>query len=384
MEQIKKTKILNLISTLDRGGAETFLYRLTTKMDASVFESRVVTMTGIGSIGKDLQESRIPVYSLGMPKGLPDPRGLVRLIQLIRHYQPDILHCWMYHAFLLGIAVKFFFPKIKVIWNIRCSNMEFGKYGVIYDFTVRTAALLSPLTDCLIANSFAGKKYHFHLGYRNNNWNVIQNGIDTEVFHPAPKNMALRRELGIPEDAFVIVHVARFDPMKGHRTFFEAVELYLEKNENTHFIFAGKGMDNRNLSILRYICDIEKKNHVHLLGERKDINRIYAAADIAASSSYGEGFPNVIAEAMATGLPCVATDAGDSAIIIGDSGVVVPINNTQKLVQAWNGMAEKDTKTFKMLGKRALSRIQEKFNLAHVVKEYELFLSSYSLLDKKS
>lgn len=374
---MKKTKILNLISTLDRGGAETFLYRLVTKMDHPGFENCVVSMTGTGSIGRELEESQIAVHSLDMSKGVPDIRGLFRLVQLVRHYKPDIIHCWMYHAFLLGIAAKLFFPKMKVVWNIRCSNMDLGKYGPVYDFTVRAAAWFSPLIDTLIANSFAGKRYHDGFGYRNNNWKVLQNGIDTEDYFPVSKEQGVRKELDIPENAFVIVYAARFDPQKDHKTFFQAVEICLKNSDDIHFILAGRGVEAQNPSIQRYMRNIKKKEHVHLLGERRDIKRVYAAANLASSSScYGEGFPNVIGEAMAMGLPCIATDVGDSALIIGTTGVVVKVKDPSALAREWQRLIRRGGNYCLGLGQKATSRIQGRFSLQTVVNQYIALFSS--------
>ena len=374
---MKMIKIFHLISTLDTGGAELFLSRLVARADKGRFENIVVSMTNIGNVGEKIASAGIQVFSLGMKKGLPDPVGMIRLIKQVRKFQPDIIQCWMYHSNLLGVFIKLFFPKIKIIWNIRCSNMEFGAYGIIYDLTVKAGAFLSRMPDFLIFNSFAGKRFHFELGYWNSKWAIFHNGIDPEKYRPLlRKDHFLRAELDIPEKSFVITCVARFDPMKDHKTFFDAVKIILENKSDVHFIMAGRGMIPENKIIQEQIKEIEKKEHIHLIGERADINRLYSISDLACSSSaYGEGFSNAIAEAMAASVPCVVTDTGDSAFIVGNTGAVVPVRDSTALAREWKKMMETDGISFLEYGKQAEKRIHTKFRLAHTITRYESLFS---------
>jgi glycosyltransferase involved in cell wall biosynthesis len=377
---MKMIKIFHLISTLDTGGAELFLSRLVARADKGRFENIVVSMTDIGNVGEKIASAGIPVYSLEMKKGLPDPVGIIRLIKQVRKFQPDIIQCWMYHANLLGLLMKLFFYRVKIIWNIRCSNMDFANYGIVYELTVKAGALLSGMPDCIIVNSFAGKKFHSCLGYSRAKWAVIHNGVDCEKFKPLDRNKSkIRQELGIPETDFVIALVARFDPMKDHENFFTAAKILLETNPEVHFILAGRGVDQQNLKIKQYMSPINQKGNIHLLGERNDINNIYAVADIASSSSYGEGFPNVIAEAMAAGIPCVVTDAGDSSLIAGKTGFVVPVKDPEALASAWQHLIDASAEYVIKLGRMAEDRVKKRFDFNNAVERYEnLWLNSIS------
>jgi len=319
---MKPIKILHLISTLDTGGAETSLFRLVTNMDKESFDNIVVSMTDIGPVGKEIQTCGVPVYALKMKKGLPDPRGIWSLYRLIHRLRPDIIQCWMYHANILGL---FALMKRHLIWNIRCSDMDLARYGPVYRWSVKLGALLSGHPDMIVTNSHAGRITHGTLGYHPKRWEVIPNGFDTDIFKPDPKARShIRAALDIPEDSIVIGLIARLDPMKDHRNFFNAANVLLASHAHVHFILAGKGVSMSNPGVADLMGSITKKDRFHLLGERDDIACVFAALDIASSSSYGEGFPNTIGEAMATGVPCVVTDVGDSKVIVGDTGIVVP------------------------------------------------------------
>jgi len=376
---INKIRILHLISTLDVGGAEKFLSKLVIGMDSNLFKNIVVSMTDIGPVGQTLLDKGIVVVNLDMKKGVPDPIGLIRLIKILKHYKIDIIQCWMYHANIFGLLTGFFFKKIKVLWNIRCSNINLSDYGFIYAMTVKAGATLSQLPNCIIVNSYAGEKFHIDIGYKykSTKWHVIQNGVDIKEFQPvigidtSNEGYEIRKKLLIPEDGFVIALVARFDPMKDHKTFFNAVKIILEKNSQTHFILAGRGVDYNNSIIRNYMMPIINKSNIHLLGERNDIKSIYFASDVASSSSSGEGFSNAIAEAMITSIPVVTTDAGDSKLIVGKTGIVVPVQDANALADGWQQMINAKPEYLIELGKMAKERIVNNFNFIKSVKKYE-------------
>ena len=363
-------KILHLISTTDVGGAERNLQRLVYGMDGECFSSTVVSMTTVGSVGREIQEKGIPVFCLGMRKGMPDPRGMHKLKHLIDFFKPDIIQCWMYHANLLGLLLS---HKRPLVWNIRCSDMDLSRYGLVYKYTVKAGAVFSKIPDVVIANSFAGKEFHEGLGYNPERWEIIPNGFDTDLFKPdATARLNIRFELGIPENAPVIGFIARFDPQKDHETFFHAAHILFKTHPTAHFILAGRGIAQENPAIIDSIQEIPEHDHIHLLGERSDIPQVLSALDIASSSSsWGEGLPNTIGEAMATGVPCVVTDVGDSRVLAGDTGHVVPKKNPEILARAWQRLIDAGTDHIRLLGGKARKRIQQHYCLDSSVKHYE-------------
>jgi glycosyltransferase involved in cell wall biosynthesis len=368
-----RIKVLHLISTLDVGGAEVNLLRLASSMDRDAFENHVVCMTRPGAIGRSLETAGIPVSSLNMQKGRPDLRSVLRLRFMASLMRPDVIQCWMYHANLLGLA---FMKPSRTLWNIRCSDMDLSAYGPLYRFTVKAGARLSGLPKAIVTNSLTGRDVHIRLGYSPRGWVLIPNGFDTEVFKPdAGARLQARAELGIPEGSLVVGIVARLDPMKDLETFFRAVDLQLTKSPSAHVVVAGRGLSPGEPFLNSLIRD-EHAPRVHLLGERHDIPRVLSAFDIALSSSQSEGLPNAVGEAMSTGIPCVVTDAGDSAALVGDSGIVVPKGDPEALAAAWERLADAGEDYRKSLGEQARSRITGHYSLQAMVARYQSLYTS--------
>ena len=362
-------KILHLISTLDRGGAEISLLKLVNGMSRDQFQNIVVSLKNVGPIGRLIQDSGIPVSSLNMRKGFPDPRGIIPFSKIINEFEPHIIQTWLYHANLFGILFK---NKAKILWNIRCSKMDLKRYGNIYRWTVKLGALFSYIPHVVISNSRTGRKVHEGLGYHPLQWEVIANGFDTNQFCPnSTSRKEVRTELGIPKDSIVIGRIARFDPMKGYQSFFKAVSRLHRNHPDVHFIIAGKGITKQNSELMNMIDRVSIKK-IHFLGERDDIHRIYPAMDIVSSTSaFGEGFPNSIGEAMSSGLPCVVTDVGDSKCIVNGTGIVIPKDDPIAIAQAWNRLINAGADERNKMGVDARRRIQKHYNLASSVKEYE-------------
>ncbi len=345
-------------------------------MNKALYKSMVVSMTDIGPIGTEIRNQDVSIHALNMKKGIPDPRGISRLKAVVFHYEPDIIQCWMYHANLFGLL---FSRRKPLVWNIRCSDMDLSRYGFVYKSTVKAGAIFSKIPDALIANSFAGKKFHEGLGYDPKRWEIIPNGFDPGLFKPDAKaRTTIRFELGIPEDAPVIGLIARFDPMKDHRTFFHAAHLLLKTHPTVHFVLAGQNITSHNPELYRLTGDYRNSRQFHLLGQRRDIPDVLNALDIATSSSLSEGLSNTIGEAMAAGVPCVVTDVGDSRLLVGDAGHVVPKNNPEILARAWQRLIDAGPDHIRLLGDMARKRIQEHYCLDTSVRRYEELYSELS------
>jgi glycosyltransferase involved in cell wall biosynthesis len=182
---------------------------------------------------------------------------------------------------------------------------------------------------------------------------------------------SVRLELNIPEEAILIGLIGRFDPLKDHRCFLKAGAKLLSNKQEIFFLLAGREVDWQNRHLKQFIEKLGMSENVFLLGERRDVHRIMAAFDIAACSSVAEGFPNVIGEAMSCGIPCVVTDVGDSAWLVGDSGMVVPPRNHEALYEAWLKMIEMGSEKRRVLGEKARKRIEDHFSIQMIVKKYE-------------
>ena len=225
---------------------------------------------------------------------------------------------------------------------MRASNVPLNSYGWLGRLIFQLESILSPLTDAIVVNSQAGKDYYLSQGFAGDKMVVIPNGIDTERFKPdAEAGAKVRVEWGIGEDKILIGLVGRLHPMKDHPTFLQAAALLCQERQDVRFVCIGNGAENYAQELYRLTEDLGISERVIWAGERADIPAVQNALDIACSSScYGEGFPNVIGEAMACGVPCLVTDVGDSAAIIGDTGVVVPAQNPEALKIGMNSLIE--------------------------------------------
>ena len=202
---------------------------------------------------------------------------------------------------------------------------------------------------------------------------VIPNGFDPTAFRPDPDSrIAFRAELGLPPDTPLVGMVARVDPQKDHRTFVAAAARLHARLPNVHFVFCGNGSEKAIAELTGWIERDGLRQVCHVLGERNDIPRVAAALDVATlSSAFGEGFPNVLGEAMACEVPCVATDVGDSAYVLGDSGRIVPPRDPDALAGAWGELLTAGDDVRKALGQRGRRRIVDNFSISRVARSYE-------------
>lgn len=366
-------RILHIITGLDVGGAETMLYRLATNMDPGRFESRVVSLVAPGPMGDKLTAAGIPVDSLDMQRGIPSPAGLMKLVRLIRHWRPELVQTWLYHADLAGlIATKLAFPLgngPKVAWNIRCSYMALNEYRRMTGITLKACATLSGLPDAVITNSHEARRFHEELGYAPKRFEVIPNGFDTERFKPdEASKREVRNELSIPDNASIVGHVARLDAMKDHQTLVRAAAQVVRETDAV-FVLIGRDVDYGNIDLSTWMREAGlPPERVRLLGERDDIPRLMAAMDVHASSSLGESFPNVVGETMASGIPNAVTDVGDSARLVGETGIVVEPKDAKGLATAITSLlADADER-----GTKAREIIITSFSLTSVTAKYEM------------
>ena len=350
------------------------LCKLVTHMDRKAFRPLVVSMTDRGPFGEKLASEGVPVLELGMRLGRPTPAGLLKLCRLLRKHDPNVLQTWLYHADLLGLLAGKVSAVKRIVWGIRCSDMDLRNYSPLTALTVWSNARLSCFPDAILVNSEKGRQVHEKRGYSARRMRVIPNGFDIERFRPDETAREwLLAELGLTHQAKLIGFVARFDPMKDHKTFFRAASALAAKEDSVHFILAGDGMvvSNAQVSVLVKPKLLDK---VHLLGRREDIPRLLAAMDIATSASaYGEGFSNAVGEAMACGVPCAVMDVGDAEWIVGDTGMVVPPGSPELLADAWKRLLDMDLEQRKRLGERARARVAENFEINKLVRRFEDF-----------
>jgi len=368
--------IAHVITGLRKNGAETMLYKLLQQTDRSQFSVRVFTLLAPpGPLAERIQALGIPVDALGISRGVPNPMAIWHLAGALRDMRPDLVQTCMYHADLVGgLAAKLASIRLPVLWNIRQSTFDPDHSRRRTIGVARLCARLSShLPHAIICCSETARRVHVDLGYDESKIQVIPNGFDPVAFHPDPEaRTALRAELGLNADTPLIGVVARNDRQKDHQTFVAAAARLHTRMPNVHFVLCGNGVDQSNAELTGWVNGAGLSDRCHLLGERNDVARVTAALDLATlSSAYGEGFPNVLGEAMACEVPCVATDVGDSAHVVGDAGRIVPARDADALARAWGELLTAGNEERKALGQRARRRVIENFSISRVTHAYE-------------
>jgi glycosyltransferase involved in cell wall biosynthesis len=370
----RPARVMYVISDLSVGGAEMMLYKLLAGTDRERFEPSVVSLTGGGVLRERVEALGVPVHTLGVRPELPTPLDLWRLVRLTRRLRPDLIVGWMYHSCLaVQLAAALARVPAEVLWSIHYSIDSLAEEKRRTALVIRTCALLSRLPEKIIFVSRDGRSKHGPLGFSTARGCVIPNGVDAESFRPSPEARAsVRAELGLAGDALLIGMVGRYHRMKDHTNFLRAAAALSGSHTEVHFLLAGRGVDGENRELRALIGELGLAGRTHLLGERHDVPRVTAALDIfSLSSRYGESFPNVIGEAMACGVPCVVTDLGDAAWIVGETGRVVPPRDPRALAAAWAEMIERGPEGRAALGRAALARVGELFPVESVVRRYE-------------
>lgn len=326
-------KILFFIRSLNAGGAERQLVITAKGLAARGYKVTVLTFYSGGFYADELTGTNVQLLSL-KKKGRWDLFAfLFRLINLLRQQAPDVIYSFLGTANMLAVIVQPFTPPMRVIWGVRASNVDLVQYDWLCRWSYWIECRLARFADTIIANSQAGSSYAVEHGFPEKSMTIIPNGIDTERFRPDKlAGERVRKAWGIAEDELLIGIVGRIDPMKGYPTFLEAAVMIKRQYPLVRFVCVGTGEAVYENAIHKLATELKLDDVLIWAGLRSDMVAVYNAFDIAASSSsYGEGFPNVIGEAMSCGVPCVVTDVGDSALVVGETGLVVSAANARGL-----------------------------------------------------
>lgn len=351
------------------------LLKLLQNIDRSRFAPQVISLIGMGEIGPRIAALGIPVHVVGMHRGLPNPLKVLKLIRLLRETQPEVVHTWMYHADLLGGLAARLIGYDKVIWCLRHSNLSMRDNSLSTLMVVRVCALLSSWVPVgIVSCSNRAKEVHVGAGYTESKIHVIPNGFELDRFRPdALARLVVRAELGLSPQTRLVGLIARYDHQKNHVGFIQAASLVNAQLPDVHFVLAGEGADVLNCELRSNVAALGLEEKMHLLGRRDDVPRLMAALDVLASSSHGEAFPNVLGEAMACGVPCVVTDVGDSAEIVGEAGRVVPAGDMHGLARELLEVLQLQTTDWAALSVKARARVGANYEISNVASMYQAF-----------
>lgn len=367
------TRIVHIINSFEYGGAEAMLCDLLLRTDRSRFEPSVVALIDDLTVAGPIRRADIPLVTMGMKPGVPDPRGLARLAQHLRRLRPHVIHTWMDHSNLIGGLAARMAGRTNVVWGVHHSDHVPGVAKRTTLMTVSACAMLSRrLASRIVCCSEHSRVLYARRGFAFEKLMVIPNGFDTARFRPdAAARRAVRSELGMDETTPLVGLVARFDPCKDHATFLSAAAALCKVRPDVRYVLCGNKVDRSNAELTNLVNELGLERHVHLLGPRGDVPRVLAAIDVLASSSISEAFPLAVGEAMSCGVPCVVTNVGDSALIVGPTGQVVPPRDPQALADGLRSVLSMPGERRAELCSDARKRIVERFDLAAVTRRYE-------------
>lgn len=356
--------IVHIITSLGHGGAQSALSRLC--LNDRDNRHTIIAMIEGGKHEPELREHGIEILGLGMRRQRDAIAGSLRLWTLLRRYRPDVVQTWMYHPDLVGGVVARLAGLRHVCWGIRHSSLEPGHSARSTILIAKVCAWLSRwIPRRVVCCAHQAAQVHHALGYDARKSVVIANGYDLARFYPhfAPTTARqARRELalaasgdagvapaeseparsgfaklpsGADQAVPLLGMVGRFNPQKDHECLLQALAIVKRRGHDFRCLLIGPEIDEHNPELITWLGACRLHDRVELLGPRADIPELMNRLDLhILSSAFGEGFPNVIAEAMACGTPCVATDVGDAALIIGDTGWVVPPRAPEPLAEA--------------------------------------------------
>jgi glycosyltransferase involved in cell wall biosynthesis len=373
-DDARKPRVLFLIRSLGRGGAERQLATLAIGLRRDGWEVAVACFYAGGPFQHELERGGVPIIDLHK-RGRWDVAGFLwRLARALRGYRPDIVHGYLTVGNLLSLFAPLASPGSRVVWGVRSSFIDRQRYDWMSRATFALSCRMARRADRIIFNSRAGSTLHGAQGYPADRLVVIANGIDTGHFRfDAASRARMRSAWEVPDTALLVGLVGRLDPMKDHPTFLQAIA-GLAHDARWRFVCVGGGDAGYAEQLQAQARELGLAERLVWAGPCEDMAAAYSAIDILASSSRGEGFPNVVAEAMACGRPCVVTDVGDSADLVGDTGIVVPAGDPVALRDGIARMRERMARDPFAAAHAARARVVDQFSTARLVGHSERVL----------
>ena len=313
--------VVHLITTLTQGGAERVLTQLVPR-PADVTDERhvVISLVPGGMFADELAADGVEVRDLGMRPGRDPLRGTLRLARMLRELRPTMVVSWMYHASLIDLLARPFASRARrarMVWMVRGSLSARETMPRSSRMVLHVLARMSRRPEAIATNSVAGRRQHEEFGFHPRAWLHLPNACDSVRFSPDPDvRVSVRSALGVAADDLVILFVGRNHPEKGFDLLLDALRRFDTAQRSTVVILVGHGTDEAE-RLDAASC------RVLALGERTDVADLLRGADALVLPSRSEGTPNAVLEAMSTGVPCLVTDVGDSADVVGSEGIVI-------------------------------------------------------------
>lgn len=365
-------RIVLLTRSFEIGGAETQIVALAKGLQQGGHSVTMACFYAVGPLLQETIDAGIPVMKLEK-KGRWDIFGFVaRLGTRIAQERPEIVQSYLGPPNILVALANKNLDGAKIVWGIRASNMNLRNYDWSWRVATWLERALAGRARHIVSNSHAGIEQAMKQGLPTEKISVIANGIDIERFKPDPTaGIEVRQEWGLPIEAPLIGIVARFDPMKDHEMFLRAAARLSERRPEARYVCIGDGPEDYVKHIKSQATAFGLGDKIIWPGARRDMPAIYNALDVLAlTSSYGEGFPNTLGEAMACGTPCAATAVGDAEMIIGNCGMVVTKGDDDAMAKAWDQLLKETNVECADRRTNCRNRVADTFSVAAMINSY--------------
>jgi len=374
-------KILHIINTLAIGGAQSVLLQLIENWGESRDPQMVISLRKREQLSAWIEALGIPLAHIDLSPGKFDPVKFANLVRIIKDYRPDVIQTWLYHADLLGSPPSRLANRTPVIWGIHHTMTDRHSVKFSTWFVVKVLSFFSKVLPAhIICCSHSAFQTHVDFGYDVTKMSTVVNGVNTDHFRLDPTaRVSVKNELELAQKTRLIGMFARFHPQKDHVTFIRAAEMLLLEKSDVCFVLAGEGVDTANEYLRTEINRRGMQDHFRLLGSRQDMPRLYSSMDIVTlSSAFGEALPMTLCEAMACGTPCVATNIGDTASLIEQTGRVVAPKNPGALASAWKDVLDLSAMDYNQLCFQAKQKVFASYNLPDMLSSYKRIYRKFS------
>ena len=371
-------RLLIITTGLDVGGAERAIYNLVLGGLDKMGEIHVVSLRDTSYYGELFRSHGVNVTCLNLQNPINLLTGFFKIFLLMKNYKPNLIQGWMYHGNIFSLLASCLtLSKVKVVWGVRQTIYDINKEKLLTRLIIRLCSKLSPFVDRIIYNSQKSKTQHEALGFDLKGGFYVPNGFDMSVWRPKKSTRrGIRLKLNISNDAFVIGYIGRYHPMKNIPMIFDAMKEIIKKKSDVVFLIVGENTGKENPDLLNYYEHLPLDQIVSL-GIRHDVPDIMKCTDLLClTSSWGEGFPNVIGEAMSSGVPCISTDIGDSALVINNTGWIVPAKDVKSFSVAIKSAITESKEVYQSRSLSCIKRIFNNYQIQMIINKYIEIYSS--------
>jgi len=372
-------KIVHIISGLKSGGAERSLFNICNSNISDYFIQSVICLGDKAIYGDKLEELGVEVYYLNF-KNSNKLYAFLNFKNIIKKISPDIIQGWMTHGNFASVIAYFILSgRPSLFWNIRQTVYKLKHEYILTRVLFLINILLSRIPNGIISNANISIKQLIKFGYKNDSFILIPNGFDTNYWKPDHNLRQIERnKLKFNDNDFVLGYVGRYHPMKNIKLLLESFHKISQQNSKIKLVIVGQNLNNYNINE-KSIIDMIPQNQILIIDNTEDVKKYYNIFDLLIlCSAWGEGFPNVLGEAMSSELCCISTPVGDTPDILEDVGYLVPLDDVDLIIEKVKNCMDNPEELNK-LGRKARIKILNQYSMEKTINTYlNIYLNSFT------